>query len=182
MLSVVVAEFKSVSRRIDEVVYLLLGAIALGIIGSFVGKMAIFLVSLAVAQVSTYLFIIRDWDRGILEGLIYYLGYSGVYISKFTVSATITLLAVILASLFMGPATIFSGIITAVLATSTASLASLFSVYGGLPPPATAAITTVFVLPPLIKLVEVGEAAFSLAVILFTFVLGIMASRLLDNT
>ncbi len=135
MWEVVRADLKAVSRRLEELVFILIAGVAAGILGSFAGRLAVYLVALLASQLAAYLYVIRDWDRGVLEGLIYYIGHMGVFLSKLVVTGAVTAATVVVASLFIDVSVLPHAAVGALLLSSTSSLAALFAVYGGLPPP-----------------------------------------------
>ena len=91
MLEVVKADFKAAARRVEELVFLFVASLAAGVVGSYAGRYAVFLVAFLASQLSAYLYVIRDWDRGVLEGLVYYAGHSGVYVSKLVVTSALSM-------------------------------------------------------------------------------------------
>lgn len=156
LLDVVMADFKSVFRRLDELVFILVAGVAAGVLGSFAGRLAVFLAAFLTAQLASYLFIIRDWDRGVLEGLVYYMGFGGVYLSKLVVVSAVAGAATAAAAVFIDVGVVLFGVLASLYVSTASVLGALFAVYGGLPPPAASAMSIVFSLPGLIRMAEVG--------------------------
>jgi hypothetical protein len=180
MWEVVKADLKAVSRKPEELVFILVAGVAAGVLGSFAGRLAVYLVALLASQLTAYLYVIRDWDRGVLEGLIYYVGYAGIFLSKLVVTGAVAVAAVAAASLFIDMSALPHAVVGTLLLSSTSSLAALFAVYGGLPPPAATAMSVVLALPPVVAVVEGGAAAAAVALLLVVSV-GVIASALLDR-
>jgi len=178
VLEVVKADFKAAARRVEELMFLFVAALAAGVVGSYAGRYAVFLVAFLASQLSAYLYVIRDWDRGVLEGLVYYAGHSGVYVSKLVVTSALSTASTALSSLFIDLSLVPLAVAAAFLMSTLAALAALFAVYGGLPPPAATAMAAVLALPPLAMVVE-GAPAWLAAV--FTTAIGIVVAGLLDR-
>jgi len=181
MWEVVRADLKAVSRRPEELVFILIAGVAAGVLGSFAGRLAVYLVALLASQLAAYLYVIRDWDRGVLEGLIYYIGHMGVFFSKLVVTGAVTAATVAAASLFIDVSALPHAVVGALLLSSTSSLAALFAVYGGLPPPAATAMSVVLALPPVVAVVEGGTGVAAAATLLLVLGVGAITSALLDR-
>ena len=181
MWGVVKADLTAALRRVEELVFIFVASVAAGVLGSFAGAMSIYLVALLASQLAAYLYVIRDWDRGVLEGLIYYIGHAGVYLSKLVVTSVVAAVATALASLFINTAAAPSAVASALLFSAASSLAALFAVYGGLPPPAATAMAVVLALPPVVAVVKNGNDAFQLAAIALVVAVGVITSALLDR-
>ncbi|AET33101.1 hypothetical protein [Pyrobaculum ferrireducens] len=180
MWEVVKADFKAASRRLEELVFIAVAGVAAGVLGSFAGGASVYLVALLMSQIAAYLYVIRDWDRGVLEGLIYYIGHVGVYVSKLVVTSTVALASTALACLFINISYLPSAAVGALLLSATSSLAALFAVYGGLPPPAATAMSLVLALPLVVRVVE-GGFVVSLAMVAVVVGMGVIVSALLDK-
>lgn len=181
MWEVVKADLKAASRRPDELVFVLVAGLAAGVVGSFAGRYAVYLVALLSAQLSAYLYVIRDWDRGVLEGLIYYVGHVGVFVSKLVVTSLVALGATSVAVLFIDASALPLAAVSALLLSTTSSLAALFAVYGGLPPPAATAMSIVLALPPLASVVEGGVGPLALGALAAVVGVGVLVSAFLDK-
>ncbi|MEM3835005.1 hypothetical protein [Pyrobaculum sp.] len=182
MWGIVRADLTAAFRRVEELVFIFVASVAAGVLGSFAGAMSIYLVALLSSQLAAYLYVIRDWDRGVLEGLIYYIGHVGVYISKLVVACVVAVSATVLASLFIDIAAAPSAAVAALLLSATSSLAALFAVYGGLPPPAATAMAVVLALPPVVAIVRSGVEVVQLAATALVIVVGVLTSALLDRS
>ncbi|MFN3803814.1 MAG: hypothetical protein ACK4SY_02025 [Pyrobaculum sp.] len=178
MWEIIKADLKAAARRPEETAYIATVAIAAGVLASAAGWPAVYLIALLASQLSAYLYVIRDWDRGVLEGLIYYTSHVEIYISKLVVTGLTTALATALATLFIHPAHIPTAVITALLFSTVSSLAALFAVYGGLPPPAATAMAIVLALPPAVAAAEGHTAA--VGALVLTAAVGTLVAALLD--
>ncbi|MEM0182965.1 MAG: hypothetical protein QXK62_05485 [Thermoproteus sp.] len=171
----------SAFRRTDELTYLIVAAVAMGLIGSLAGAFAVYLVALAESQLAAYIFILRDWDRGLLEGLVYYVGHMGVYISRLVLTALFSAMASALAAVLVSPSYVLLAVLAAILTSSSSALAAMLTAYGGLSAPAGAAMSAVLSLPPLLHMAETGAGAPAAYVICFVVAIGLLASEMLDR-
>lgn len=175
------ADLTALARRTEDLVYVVAASLGLGLLGSYSGGYSSLLAVLAISQLASYLLIIRDFEKGVLYILIYYLGFFKVYIIKFTSILIITALGAALASAFSGPAYAPMALALALVDSAAAGLASVFAVYGGLPPQASLAVSTALALPPSLRIAASGASPPGLLTALSTLLVCLAAAYALDR-
>ncbi len=181
MWEIVKADLKTASRRVEELAYISISAIAAGALASYAGRLSVYLIALLVTQLATYFYIVRDWDRGVLEGLTYYCSYTEIYLAKLIVVGLISTTVTTAASLFVPAASVADAAAAALLFSSTSSLAALFATYGGLPPPAGTAMALALALPPAVAMAEGNSVLITVAGLTAAIAVGVLTTALLDQ-